>query len=353
MLENLLNRTGSWSLTGSDSDVVISTRVRLARNFPSLPFPHMLKRNDLHVLEAVIKNFTESSSIKDNIIIAEIPKLDEIDRRYLRERGLITIELEHSPHSFALIDHDEKFAILVNEEDHFRIHLIRPGFEIWQCLDEAKQIDEELNKVIPYAFSPQFGHLTSRPANAGCGLKISLMLFLPTYTIVNPLSDSISLFKSKNITMRGIIGETIETVGSLYLLSNAGSLGFSEKEIEEQMESATHFLIGEERKSRELYYSQNRKKIDDRTWRSWGILAYSRSISYSEAMEHLSNLRLGILLSLIKNIDLQKINDLMINIQWSHLQRIAGRNFISISEADEFRADYLRGHIQQKEKAAE
>lgn len=343
MLENLLNRTGSWSRTGSDSDVVISTRVRLARNFPSLPFPHMLEGKDLHILEALIKKFAESSS---NIIIAEIPRLNEIDRRYLRERGLITIEMEHSPHSFALIDQDEKFAIMVNEEDHFRIHLIRPGFEIRQCLEEAERIDEELNTFIPYAFSPQFGHLTSRPANAGSGLKISLMLFLPTHTVISSLGDIVALLKSKNITMRGIIGETMETIGSMYLLSNAGSLGRSEKEIEEQMESATRFLVDEERKSRELYYSQNRKKVEDRTWRSFGILAHSRSISYPEAMEHLSNLRLGILLSLIKNIDLQKINDLMINIQWSHLQRITGRTFGSIAEADECRADYLRSHVQ-------
>lgn len=353
MLENLLNRTGSWSRAGSDSDVVISTRVRLARNFPSLPFPHMLESKDLCVLEALIKNFTEKSYIKGNIIIAEIARLNDIDRRYLRERGLITIEMEHSPHSFALIDQEEKFAILINEEDHFRIHLIHPGFEIRQCLDEVKGIDEELNKFIPYAFSPQFGHLTTRPANAGSGLKISLMLFLPTHTIISPLGDIIASLKSKNIAMRGIIGETMETVGSLYLLSNTSSIGRSEKEIEEQMESSTRLLIDEERKSREAYYSRNRKKIEDRTWRSWGILAYSRSISYSEAMDHLSNLRLGILLSLIKNIDLQKINDLMINVQWSHLQRIAGRNFISIAEADECRADYLRGHIQLREKAEE
>ncbi len=353
MLENLLNRTGSWSRTGFDSDVVISTRIRLARSFPSLPFPHMLNEKDMHVLEALIKKFADSSSVKHNIIIAEISKLNEIDRRYLQERGLITIEMEHSPHSFALIDLDEKFAILINEEDHFRIHRIHPGFEIHQCLEEVEHIDEELNTFIPYAFSPQFGHLTSRPTNAGSGLKISLMLFLPTLTTINSLADIISFLKLKNIVMRGIIGQTMETIGSMYLLSNAVSIGRSEQEIEEQMEISTRFLIDEERKSREVYYSQHRKKIEDRTWRSWGILSYSRSISYPETIEHLSNLRLGILLSVIKNIDLQKINDLMINIQWSHLQRIMGIRFSSLAEADECRADYLRGHIQPREKAEE
>ena len=350
MLEKLFTRIGSWPHSGFDSDVVISTRVRMARNFPNLSFPHMLEGNDVSVLESLARKFAESSAFSGNIIIVEISRLDEMDRRFLRERGLITTELEHAPHSFALIDSDQKFAVMVNEEDHFRIHIIRPGLEIRQSMEEIEPIDNELNTFVPYAYSPEFGHLTARPINAGSGLKISLMMFLPTLTITRSLGDLISFLKSKNIAMRGVIGETLETVGSLYLLNNAVSCGYPEEELEEIMKSSAHFLIDEERKSREQYYSQNRKKVEDRVWRSWGILRYGRSISYPESMEHLSNIRLGILLSLIKNIDLRKINDLMINIQWSHLQRVTGSRFNSIAEADECRADYLRSTIESGDK---
>ncbi len=346
MLEKLLKKSGSWDETGPGSDVVISTRVRLARNMSSVPFPHRQDDLDATVLESASRRFIRESRYGDNVYLVELERVGSNDKRFLRERNIITSELESSPNALAIIENDEHFVILVNEEDHFRIQVIRPGLQIGPCMELADRVDDELNRFVSYAWSDDLGYLGACPSNTGTGLKVSLMLHLPMVTASKKLSNIASVLKEKMVLLKGITGNGMETVGSLFYVSNNVALGLSEIDIAELMDGTADFLMGEENDARDACLADDRTRFEDRIWRSLGILRYGRSVNYIEAVEHLSNVRLGVILSVIKNIDLHRINDLMVNIQWSHLQRYAGKIFQDLSECDTYRADYLRSHLE-------
>jgi protein arginine kinase len=345
MLDRLLKKTGSWTDTGPSSDVVITTRVRLARNMPSISFPHRQDSREFTLLEAVTQRFVNESRFQGRVYLVELSGVNEGDKRFLRERNIITTELEGAQNSLAVIENDEEFVIMVNEEDHFRIQVIRPGLRIMECCELADRIDDELNIFASYAFSDEHGYLAACPSNTGTGLKVSLMLHLPMITMSKKLAGIISVMKEKMVLLKGITGGGAETVGSIYLVSNSAALGLSEVDIAELMDGTARLLVDAENDARDEFLGRNRTRLEDRIWRSLGILKYGRSINYIEAVEHLSNIRLGVILSVIKNIDLHRINDLMVNIQWSHLQRIAGEYFQNLSDCDAYRADYLRSQL--------
>lgn len=345
MLDNLLKKTGSWIDTGPASDVVITTRVRLARNMPSISFPHRLDSGEFSILETVTQRFVGDSSFQGRVYLVELSGVNEADKRFLRERNIITTELEVAQNSLAVIENDEEFVVMVNEEDHFRIQVIRPGLQIMECCAYADRIDDELNRFAAYAWSDELGYLAACPSNTGTGLKVSLMLHLPMLTLSKKISGIGSGLKEKKVFLRGITGGGLETVGSIYLASNAAALGLSEVDIAELMDGTARFLIDGENEARDEFLAGNRNRLEDRIWRSMGILRYGRSVNYIEAVEHLSNVRLGVILSVIKNIDLHRINDLMVNIQWSHLQRIAGEFFQNLADCDAYRAEYLRSQL--------
>ncbi len=345
MLDELLKKTGSWTDTGPSSDVVMTTRVRLARNMPSIAFPHRQDAGEFSLLEAVTRRFASDSGFRGRAFLVELSGVEEGDKRFLRERNIITSELEIARNSLAVIGDDGDFVVMVNEEDHFRIQVLRPGLQIMECWKLADGIDDELNAFAPYAWSDETGYLTACPSNAGTGLKISLMVHLPMTTISKKLAVTGAALKEKKVVLKGITGAGAETVGSIYLVSNGASLGPSEIDIVEMMDGTARFLIDGENEARDEFLDRNRTMLEDRIWRSMGILKYGRSVNYIEAVDHLSNIRLGVILSVIKNIDLHRINDLMVNIQWSHLQRIAGEFFRNLAECDEYRAEYLRSQL--------
>ena len=324
MLDRLLKKTGSWTETGPSSDVVITTRVRLARNMPSISFPHRQDSREFTLLEAVTQRFVNESSFQGRIYLVELSGVNEGDKRFLRERNIITSELEGAQNSLAVIENDEEFVVMVNEEDHFRIQVIRPGLRIMECCALADRIDDELNK---YAILRLLGRarLPGRvPLEHGNGTQGVAHAPSPDDHDIEKACRYYSRIEGKKVLLKGITGSGAETVGSIYLVSNSTALGLSEVDIAELMDGTVRFLIDAENEARDEFVGRNRTRLEDRIWRSLGIMKYGRSINYIEAVEHLSNIRLGVILSVIKNIDLHRINDLMVNIQWSHLQRIAG-----------------------------
>ncbi|HPQ52112.1 MAG TPA: ATP--guanido phosphotransferase, partial [Spirochaetota bacterium] len=264
------------------------------------------------------------------------------DRRFLRERNLITSELESAQYGLAVVDNDEEFVVMVNEEDHFRIQVIEPGFQLMKAYRLADRIDNELNRFVAYAWSNEFGYLTACPSNIGTALKASVMLHLPLISLANMVLDAVKRLREKKIDIKGVVGEGTDTVGNMFIIANQTSLGVSEVDIIERVDEAARTLIDMEDERRDAILGNSGYAVENIVWRSYGILKYSRSISYIESINHLSHIRLGVVLSYIKNIDLYKINDLMVNMQWSHLQRIAGKAFVSSDECDVFRADYLK-----------
>ncbi len=345
MFEDLYQKLGFWSKTGPYGDVVLSTRVRLARNLAAVRFPHRQDESDANLIKSIARRFTTDSAFSDNLSMVELPSLDAADKRFLRERNIITGEMENSANSYVIINSDENFVIMVNEEDHFRIQVIKPGFQIMETYSLADKVDDEMNKFVSYAYSDDFGYLTTCPSNVGTGLRVSTMLHLPTLTIMRSIPDVIRVVRDYNADMKGTVGDGTKTVGSMYQVSSRVSLGKSEVDILEELDEVTTMLIEMEGEARDDYLSQYGKQLEDRIWRSYGLVKYSRILNYLDAMDHLSNIRLGIILSILKNIELHKINDLMVNVQWSHLQRIAQRAFPEGPECDGYRADYLRSQF--------
>ncbi|HQO00802.1 MAG TPA: ATP--guanido phosphotransferase [Spirochaetota bacterium] len=347
MFEELQQKKGFWSHKGPSGDIVLSTRVRLARNIPSLNFPHRQSRTEFSLIRSIIERFAAESIFRDNVRILEVHALADDDRRFLRERNLITSELETAQYGIAVVDSEEEFVIMVNEEDHFRIQVIEPGFQLMKAYQLADRVDNELNRFVAYAYSNEFGYLTACPSNIGTALKASVMLHLPLISLANIVLDAVKLLREKKIDIKGVVGEGTDTVGNIFIIANQTSLGVSEVDIIERVDEAARILIDMEDERRDAILGNSGLAVENLVWRSYGVLKYSRSVSYIESINHLSHMRLGIVLSCIKNIDLYKINDLMVNMQWSHLQRIAGKVFISVEECDVFRAEYLKQVLEQ------
>ncbi|MDY6933529.1 MAG: ATP--guanido phosphotransferase [Spirochaetota bacterium] len=342
MFEKLLEKRGFWSKVGPCSDVVLSTRVRLGRNLSDVRFPHRQDEDDLNYIRFLTEEFVYKSDFNNCVTLCDLKDISLNDRRFLRERNIITHEMETSENSYVIIENDENFYIMVNEEDHFRIQVIKPGFQIMETYRLADRVDDELNKFVTYAYSDEFGYLTVCPSNLGTGLRISTMLHLPALSLTGAIPEVVKNVRDAGAKIKGTLGEGSKTFGSMYQLFNRVSLGLSEVDILEEIDEVTSRVVDMESVARDNYFSEEAVQLEDTVWRSMGILRYSRHIGYTEAMDHLSNIRLGIILSILKNIELQEINDLMVNIQWSHLQKIANMVFNDSYECDNFRANYLR-----------
>lgn len=349
MFEQLLTQSPFWSQVGPSADVVMTTRVRLARNLPSLPFGSKMDEADISTLESIVHQAVVTSKYFENAQFVSLKDCSSDDRRFLRERDIITHEMELNNNSSVVFDHRQQYSILVNEEDHIRIQVIKPGLQMLPAFKLADEIDDELNKYISYAFTDDFGFLTTCPSNVGTGLRVSAMLHLPMLTAAKNMGEVIKLVREYQAQLKGIVHDATKTVGSMYIISNKATLGKSEIDIIEEIDKVVSLIVDLENEARDEYYQHHKDVLEDMVWRSYGIVTFSRSMSYAEAIEHLSLIRLGVVLSIIKNIELSVINDLMIHIQLSHLQKFAGRQFAGSEEGDAFRAAYLRKKFEDKE----
>ena len=342
IIEDVSRKPGFWSLTGPKSDIVLSCRIRLARNMHSVPFPHILEDKESYIIRHSLERFAAESCFTEKSRVIDLTDLDAHEKRFLRERNIITHEMETSSKSMVLLDGSDDFSILLNEEDHYRIQVIKPGLQLHEAFRLADTVDDELNRYVFYAFSETLGHLTACPSNLGTGLRCSFMLHLPALTFRNRVGEMIPFLRERGVELKGTVGENRKSIGSIFQVSNKASLGLSEVDIIEIMDSAVNSLISREDSERDEAVLTGRNRLEDRVFRSLGIVRSARTMTYGEAMEHLSNVRFGIILAFIKNLEMSAINDMMVNIQWSHLQNYFRDAIISNSQCDRLRADYLR-----------
>jgi protein arginine kinase len=349
LFEEVLQQSGFWTSTGPFSHIVLSSRLRLARNMQSVPFPGRMTADESYPIRGAIERFVSESKYCGHMSVIDLKDIDANEKRFLRERNIITYEMEVADNAQVAVNNGEDFNILVNEEDHFRIQVIRPGLQLMDVYKMADQVDTELNRFVPYAFSDDLGFLTACTSNLGTGLRVSVLLHLPVITMKNILQELIPDDRKNLIEIKGTIGKSSKTLGALYQLSNRVSLGPSEVDIIESVDEVVGRILEKEDERRDEYFSESRIEIEDIVWRSYGTLRFSRRISYIEAMDHLSNVRLGIVLAIIKNLDVKAVNDIMVNIQWAHLQRHYSLLFKSTGECDEYRADYIRKQLHSFE----
>ncbi len=334
-----------YELNGKDGEVVISTRIRLARNLEQYPFPircsnELRKEIVEKVKDAVLNN---NSVISSRFSCINVDNINAGEKVSLVERHLVSPEFisDKGERALMLLD-DESVSIMVNEEDHVRLQVMCEGFDLDRAYEQASRIDTLLDEHLKFAFSDKLGYLTQCPTNLGTGMRASVMLHLPALQSTKAMKKISENLSKLGLTLRGTYGEGSEPVAAMYQLSNQISLGISEKTAIENLKNITKQLIAQEMKTREALSSQ--LNVQDSVYRSEGILKSARLITCDEALKHLSNVRLGITTGLIKDISLDKVNRLIVEIQPATLIHYTGKP-LNPQERDAVRATLLRNNI--------
>jgi protein arginine kinase len=346
-LDSLLKETGEWLKgTGANADVVISSRIRLARNVSDIPFPHRASKDQKKkVVSAVLESTGKCLSFKNSLTLS-MKEMDLVDRQFLAERHLISLEfVESGENAGVIISEKEIISVMINEEDHLRIQAIRSGLQLMDAWHLIDGVDTCLSKDIKFAYSPEWGYLTACPTNAGTGMRASLMLHLPGLVISKQIDKIIQAIVKLGMAARGLHGEGTKPFGNFFQISNQITLGRSEEDIIDNIERIGKQVVGHEEKARKLLLNKHRMELEDRIFRAYGILKNVRIISSAETLDLLSSLRLGIDLGFIGDVDHKTVNNLLVPIQPAHLQKIEGR-LLSHEERDVKRADLIRKTIR-------
>lgn len=338
---------------GPDSDIVVSSRVRLARNFKNYPFPKRSTREDQ---ENIIKETNEAlfkgnPELRDNLSLIMFRDIPPIERQILVEKHLVSKELaESSLVVGALISNDEQISIMLNEEDHLRIQCLASGMQLEKVFDLCNSLDDIISERIEYAFDESIGYLTSCPTNVGTAVRASLMLHLPALTMTGYIKTVLESCGKLGLAVRGLYGENTEAHGNMYQLSNQITLGRSEIDIVLSIKNIGIQIIEQERLLRSELLKRNTKRLEDRIMRSYGILRYTRILTSEEALKRLSDIRLGINLGLIDELSETDVNEMILNIQPGSLQKYAGK-ILKPDDRDSMRAEYVRKKIEEKAKS--
>jgi protein arginine kinase len=304
----------------ADDDVAVSTRVRVARNLSKYKFPSnmSLEENDSLVSDIL-------SSAKDIV---------DGEYKYIRTMDLTKV--------------DERATIMINEEDHIRIQTLFSGLNLKKAWNLCSKIDDELDKNLEYAYDERLGYLTSCPTNVGTGLRASVMVHLPCIKMTGNINSVIDGLRKLGITVRGIYGEGSRALGNLYQISNQTTLGESEEEVMDKLDKVIRQIVSKERGIRNYLIKNMSVELEDKIYRSFGILKYSKILNSKEAMNHLSNIRMGWEMGVLENKEYKDIIKLMIDIQPANIQQ-GNQNVLTEKERDIIRSHMIREFILEME----
>lgn len=325
-----------------DEDVVVSTRIRMARNLRNYRFPQRMSIQEAENLTQEVLNVMKDLPNGVNYKFYKINSLSPVERISYIEEHLISPGLINRPdYSSFLLKDDENATIMINEEDHLRIQVLYPGLNFEKAWKSINEIDNFLESRLDYAYHDEFGYLTACPTNVGTGIRASAMVHIPALSIIGHVDGLIRGFQQIGLTVRGLYGEGTKAYGNLYQISNQMTLGEEEEEIIKRLKGVIYQTICKERDVRESLLTKRKYEIEDRIFRSYGILKYSRKISSKEAMQHLSNVRLGIEMGIIKDIGFKEIEKIIIGIQPGSIQKFANKE-LDNEERDILRAEFIR-----------
>jgi protein arginine kinase len=333
--------------SGDHPDIVLSTRVRLARNLQGFAFGPRARVNDREAVLEKVKRAVDSIAALKSFRLAELSGMEHRSRQMLLERRMASRELIGSPKTgpasstAVVIAHSEPLSIMVNEEDHLRLQGLRSGLrlgDVWHAVD---RLDEELSQELPYAFHPEFGFLTSCPTNVGTGLRASVLVHLPGLVLTKEINKVLQGLGQVGLTFRGLYGEGSQVVGNFFQVSNQTTLGKTEEDLVEHLDKVVRQVIQYEAQARQVLLRDAAQVTEDKIWRAYGLLRYARSLTFEELMNLLSGVRLGASLKLLPTLRVYTLNKLMIYTQTAHLEQAAGRD-LPPAEADAHRAAYVR-----------
>jgi protein arginine kinase len=349
-LSDFLQRaTSQWIKDGGpQDDIILTSRVRIARNIQDTPFP--ILQTDSHSNQVIESTTTalQSPEVKQigSFEVLRCDSMSALERNVLVEKHLISRDLaDQVKHGAVALTPSEVLSIMVNEEDHLRIQCIMPGLRLGEAWEQASHLDDALESHLPYAFHEKFGYLTACPTNVGTGIRASVMMHLPGLVISGQINRMLSAVSQVGLAVRGIYGEGSEAAGNIFQVSNQVTLGETEEEIIGNLESIVNQLIDHERNARRALFQSNREALEDRVCRSFGILAYARRMDSKETLQRLSDVRLGIDLGIIKGVSASILKELMVMTQPAFLQKYYCKE-LSPGERDVRRAALIRERLR-------
>ncbi|MDP8266308.1 MAG: protein arginine kinase [Candidatus Aceula meridiana] len=347
-IDDLINNTGEWLKgTGPQSHIVMSSRIRLARNVSKVPFPSRANKKDLTAVYDSVKSAIEKSGYLKDSVVLRINDLDNLDKQFLIERHLMSHDHAASGEGRAIaFSKEEILSIMINEEDHLRVQAMQSGFNLFETWKIMDTIDNELSKNINFAYDDQWGYLTACPTNTGTGIRGSVMLHLPALVMTKQINKVLEAIAKLSFASRGFYGEGTQAIGNFFQISNQVSLGHSEEDILQNINGLVRQVIEQEEQARQTLLVQNKAVLEDKICRSYGVLRNAHIISSQETVDLLSMVRLGIDSGVIKDVDTQAINELFIMIQPAHLQKIEGKK-LSATERDAKRASLIREKLEK------
>ena len=334
---------------GPDSDIVISSRVRLARNLSGHPFPMLATNRQAREVMEKLTGAVRAGKLDDigKFDIFTLDELTELEKQVLVEKHLISPALANESRCGALIlDRTESVSIMVNEEDHLRIQCLYPGFQVKEAWAKASRIDDKFEEMVDYAFDETRGYLTSCPTNVGTGIRASVMMHLPALVITQQINRIIPAVTQVGLVVRGIYGEGSEALGNLFQVSNQITLGQSEEDILDHLHNVARQILEHEKAARKRLLAESRLRIQDRVCRSYGILCHAAVIDSKEAAQRLSDVRLGVDLGLIPDVPPAVMSELLVKTQPAFLQQTFGET-MSPEQRDVRRAELIREHFRK------
>ncbi|MDB5296272.1 MAG: putative phosphotransferase [Phycisphaerales bacterium] len=346
-LSDLTQHAGEW-LRGSGpmSETVISSRIRLARNVAGFNFLTKCTRHQRQALEQKVRQVVLDADLAPQTLYVDLEQAPDVDRQLLVERHLIS-----KPHAAAegargvAIGQDETVSIMVNEEDHLRVQVLRSGLQLTEAWEQISKIDDALEDKLDFAFHPRFGYLTACPTNVGTGIRVSVMLHLPALKLTGEIEKVFRAAKDLKLAVRGLYGEGTEATGDFYQISNQSTLGKAEDEIVEEFGRVViPKIIDYEHHARKALVSEKAVALDDKVSRALGLLRNARLMATDETLLLLSHLRMGVHMGRVKDVDLRTINELFLLTQPAHLQKMQGKKL----EGDvrrAARADFIRARL--------
>ena len=347
-VDSLTSSSGEWLRgTGPESDIVVSSRIRLARNLSSYPFTSRASALQRSEIDQLLHDKIDKLEMDQRLEYVHLPGLPPLDRQLLVERQLISRELANAegPRGVAVAP-SETISIMINEEDHLRLQVIRSGFTLDECWQDIDRLDDALEQRIHYAFSDEFGYLTACPTNVGTGMRASVMLHLPALVLTKQIEKVFRALQKIHLAVRGLYGEGSRASGDFYQISNQVTLGKSETTILTEIREVIPQIIAYERQARSTLTRESRDLLHDRVRRALGTLQNAMMITSEETMDLLSNVRLGINLGLLEEITIRKVNELFIHTQSAHLQKLMGSS-LDTEERNSARARYLRQELRE------
>lgn len=343
---------GWLDASGPSSDIVLSTRIRLARNIEGYAFTGRARDGERLRVLAQARQAAATVPSLAGAVTYRVDEMAPTDRALLHERHLVSKELagldpQHPLRSGAAVVLGDRVGVMINEEDHLRLQALRSGFAVNEAYADLDRLDRELGAQLPYSYHNEFGFLTACPTNVGTGMRASVLIHLPGLNLTKEISRVLTSLQQMGLTYRGLYGEGSEVVGNFLQISNQTTLGRTEEDLLDLLLRVVRHVVAQEEEARRVLLRDAGYIIEDKLWRAYGTLRYARSLPFDEAMKYLSGVRLAVGLKLISGLSVYTLNKLLIFSQAAHLASAEGRP-LTESETNLARARYVRKALDEE-----